>query len=75
MNALLKQLREECEKVGRNYQDIDVIAGFYVTPTEDQLKRIEDLGIKAIGAGIKFNNDLNAITRDLESLANKLVAR
>lgn len=75
MNALLKQLRDDCEKIGRNYQEIDVIAGFYAPPTEDQLKRIEDLGIKAIGAGIKFTNDLEAITRDLEALANKLVAR
>ena len=43
--------------------------------TEDQLKQVEDLGVNAIGAGIKFTNDLDAITRDLETLANQLVAR
>ena len=75
MPALLKQLREECAKIGRNYKEIDVIAGFYTPPTEDQLKQVEDLGINAIGSGISFTNDLDAITRDLETLANKLVAR
>ncbi len=75
MSAALKQLREECEKIGRKSDEIDVIGGFYGAPTEDQLKRLQDLGIKACGAGIQFTNDLGAITRDLENLATLLIAR
>ena len=75
ITPLIKLLRQECDKIGRNINEIDIIWGFYGVPSEDQLKRADDLGIKAIGSGIQFTNDLNAITRDLETLANKLVAR
>jgi probable F420-dependent oxidoreductase len=75
ITPLIKLLRQECDKIGRNINEIDIIWGFYSAPSEDQLKRADDLGIKAIGSGIQFTNDLDAITRDLETLANKLVAR
>lgn len=70
---LFKQVREECARIGRNPNEIEFCLP--AQPTMDGVKQAQDLGAVRITTGIFFSRDLQQITRDLEKIANDVLAK
>jgi probable F420-dependent oxidoreductase len=70
---LFRKVREECARIGRNPDEIEFCCP--AQPTLDGVKQAQDLGAVRITTGIYFSRDLQQITRDLEKIANDVLAK
>lgn len=70
---LFRQVREECARNGRNPNEIEFCCP--AQPTLEGVKQAQDLGAVRITTGIFFSRDLQQITRDLEKIANDVLAK
>jgi hypothetical protein len=70
---LYRKLKAECDRIGRNFNEIELT--YPGASTLDEAKRAQDLGVSRVSAGIFFSRDLDRITRDLEKVANDLLAK
>ena len=70
---VFKQVRDECAKIGRNPAEIEFSCP--AQPTLDGVKQAQDLGAARVTTGIFFSRDLDQITRDLEKIANDVLAK
>jgi probable F420-dependent oxidoreductase len=70
---LFRQVREECARIGRNPNEIEFCCP--AQPTLEGVKQAQDLGAVRITTGIFFSRDLQQITRDLEKIANDVLAK
>src|SRR5215469_14091674 len=70
---LFKKVREECARIGRNPAEIEFCLP--AQPTMDGVRQAQDLGAARITTGIFFSRDLQQITRDLEKIANDVLAK
>jgi probable F420-dependent oxidoreductase len=69
---LLRVLRDECGKIGRDPAEIEITTGSL--PTLDEVKRLRDLGVSRFVVGPPgFSPD--DVTRGFEKLGNELIAR
>lgn len=69
---LIRILRDECGKVGRDPAEIEITSGS--VPTLDEVKRLRDLGVARFVVGPPgFTPD--DITRGFEKLGNELIAK
>jgi probable F420-dependent oxidoreductase len=71
--GLYRKLKTECDKIGRNFDEIELT--YPGGGTLEQAHRAQDLGASRISTGIFFSRDLDQITRDLEKIANDLLAK
>lgn len=69
----LKQLREECDRIGRNFGEIELSG--QCRPTLDGVRRLQDLGIHHAHTLLRFTGNLDDITRNLEQIANDVLAK
>lgn len=72
IEAMIGLLREECAKVGRKFEEIEITTS--VAPQLDMVKRVEDLGVTRVFT-VSAVSDRDGITRSLEQLSNELIAR
>ena len=70
---LIKQLREECERIGRNFSEIELSG--QCRATYDGVRRLQDLGVQRAHTLIPFTANLDDITRSLEKIANEVLAK
>ncbi len=70
---LIRQLREECARIGRNFAEIELSG--QCRPTYDGVRRLQDLGIHRAHTLIPFTTDLDEITRTLEKIANEVLVK
>jgi probable F420-dependent oxidoreductase len=70
---LYRQLREECARIGRNFGELELSA--QCRPTYDGVRRLQDQGVHRAHTLITFTADRDKITRDLETVANEVLAR
>jgi len=70
---LFKKVREECARIGRDPKEIEFCCP--AQPTMDGVKQAQDLGAARVTTGIFFSRDLKQITRDLEKIANDVLAK
>ena len=70
---LFRQVREECARIGRDPKEIELSCP--CQPTLDAVKQVQDLGAVRATTGIFFSRDLQQITRDLEKIANDVIAK
>jgi probable F420-dependent oxidoreductase len=70
---LFKKVREECARIGRNPNEIEFCCP--AQPSMDGVKQAQDLGAVRVTTGIFFSRDLQQITRDLEKIANEVLAK
>jgi probable F420-dependent oxidoreductase len=73
LDVLLRQLREECERIGRDFNEIELSG--QCRPTYDGVRRLQDLGIRRAHTLIPVTTDPDEITRTLERVANDVLAR
>jgi probable F420-dependent oxidoreductase len=71
--SLYRKLKAECDRIGRNFNEIELT--YPGASTLDEARRAQDLGVSRVSAGIFFSRDLDQITRDLEKIANDLLAK
>jgi len=71
--ALIAQLREECERIGRDFSEIELSG--QCRPTYDGVRRLQDLGIQRAHTLIPFTTDTDEITRTLERVANEVLVK
>jgi probable F420-dependent oxidoreductase len=72
INRMIGIVKEECEKVGRKFDDFDLTAA--ASPDLDFIRRLEDIGV----ARACFNcggSDRDAISRTLEKIGDQIIAR
>jgi probable F420-dependent oxidoreductase len=70
---LLGVLRDECGRIGRNPAEIEISVGAGFVDL-DQVRRLEDLGVKRIGvAPMGFDRD--GFLKGLEDFANRIIAK
>jgi probable F420-dependent oxidoreductase len=72
IKGLITMLKEECGKVGRNFDGFDISAS--AAPNLDTIKRLEDIGVSRVSTGLAAS-DRDGITRSLEQIANSIIAR
>jgi probable F420-dependent oxidoreductase len=72
INGLIAMLKEECDKVGRNFSGFDVTTS--AAPHLDTIKRLEDIGVTRVAMGLTAS-DRDGITRSLERIAGDIIAR
>jgi hypothetical protein len=72
IKELITLLKEECAKVGRNFDGFDITSA--APPRLDLIKRLEDLGVTRVSLGLAAS-DRDGITRSLEKMANDIIAR
>ena len=72
LEALLAEMRDECDRIGRDPGEIEVSSGGL--PTPDEVKRLEDLGVSRFMLPIP-GFTLEAVTAGLEKAGNELVAK
>ena len=70
---LIKQLREECARIGRNFAEIELSG--QCRPTYDGVRRLQDLGIQRAHTLIPVTANLDDITRNLEKVANEVLVK
>jgi probable F420-dependent oxidoreductase len=69
---LIRILKDECGKIGRDPSEIEITSGSL--PTLDEVKRLQDLGVERFVTGPPgFTPD--DITRGFEKLGNELIAK
>jgi probable F420-dependent oxidoreductase len=73
IGVLFKQVREECAKIGRDPNELEFC--YPAQPTMDGVRQAQDLGAVRVTTGIFFSRDLQQITRDLEKIANDVLAK
>jgi probable F420-dependent oxidoreductase len=73
MGELFKKVREECAKIGRNPAEIEF--NHPCEPTLDGVRKAQDMGAARAATAIFFSRDLQQITRDLEKIANDVLAK
>jgi len=72
IDGLIALLREECDKVGREFDGFDISTS--AAPNLDIIKRLEDIGVTRVSTGLAASDD-DGITRTLERIANDIIAR
>jgi probable F420-dependent oxidoreductase len=70
---LFNKVRQESAKIGRNPNEIEFCCP--AQPTIDGVRQAQDLGAARVTTGIFFSRDLQQITRDLEKIANDVLAK
>lgn len=70
---LLQIMREECQKVGRKPESIEITAGA-AFPDADTVKRFEDLGVARITIGPP-GFDPDSITANLKAFADNVIGK
>jgi len=70
---LIKQLREECGRIGRNFAEIELSG--QCRPTYDGVRRLRDLGVQRAHTLIPVTANLDDITRNLEGVANDVLVK
>jgi probable F420-dependent oxidoreductase len=70
---LLQIMREECQKVGRKPESIEITAGA-AFPDVDTVKRFEDLGVARITIGPP-GFDPDSLTQNLKAFADNVIAK
>lgn len=71
--ALFAALRDECRKIGRNADEIELTTGGFLRSLDD-VKRLEDLGVsRVVVAPPGFDRD--ALTQGLEKLGNDFISK
>src|SRR2546425_242786 len=73
LRALFGVLREECHRIGRKPEEIELSAG-RGRPDLDGVRRLQDLGVSRITMGPPgFDNE--AVTRGLHDFAERVIAK
>src|SRR5205809_844122 len=73
LRALFGVLREECRRIGRKPEEIELSAG-RGRPDLDAVRRLQDLGVSRITMGPPgFDNE--AVTRGLHDFAERVIAK
>ena len=72
ISGLIALLKEECDKVGRDFDGFDITSS--TAPSLDVIKRLEDLRVTRVCMGLAAS-DRDGITRSLEKIANDIIAR
>jgi probable F420-dependent oxidoreductase len=68
----IQDMRTECERIGRNPDEIEITTGSL--PTPDEVKRVEDLGVsRFVIAPPGFDEE--AVEAGLEKLGNELISK
>ncbi|MGO9056639.1 MAG: LLM class F420-dependent oxidoreductase [Candidatus Binataceae bacterium] len=70
---LIKQLREECGRIGRTFAEIELSG--QCRPTYDGVRRLQDLGVQRAHTLIPVTANLDEITRNLERVANDVLVK
>jgi probable F420-dependent oxidoreductase len=70
---MLEVMRVECAKIGRNPAEIEVSVALPELQLDD-IKRAQDLGIHRVAA-VPAGADRDRLTRSLEDIANRILAR
>ncbi|HYY73871.1 MAG TPA: LLM class F420-dependent oxidoreductase [Solirubrobacterales bacterium] len=73
LRALFGTLREECRRIGRKPEEIELTAG-RGRPDLDGVRRLQDLGVSRITMGPPGFDD-EAVTRGLHDFAERVIAK
>ncbi len=71
--VLIDKLRQECTRIGRNFDEIELSG--QCRPTYDGVRRLQDLGIQRAHTLIPFTSNRDEITRRLEQVANEVLGK
>lgn len=74
LNRLLAAMRDECQKIGRNAQDIEITVGAGSNLTLDQVRRLRDQGVSRIVLPPP-GFDRESIKRSLAAIGEKIIAK
>jgi probable F420-dependent oxidoreductase len=72
IKGLIILLREECDKLGRNFEGFDISTS--ASPKLDIVKRLEEIGVTRVSIGLAAS-DRDGITRLLEEIADGIISR
>src|SRR5262249_49777889 len=73
LNELIGVMRNECNKIGRNPDEIEISAGAQ-KPDLDNVKRLEDLGIRRVMIGPPAF-DPDGVRAGLHAFADKVITK
>jgi probable F420-dependent oxidoreductase len=74
LKGLLDALRDECGKIGRNPEEIEITTGSGGAPDLDAVRRYEDLGVSRL-VMVPPAFDPDGLRRGLEDFAEKVISR
>jgi len=74
LKQLLDALRDECQKIGRSADAIEITVGAPATLTRDQLRQFRDMGVSRVVIPPP-GFDRESLVRGLETIAEQIIAK